>query len=81
MVWIHKPSDICASRGISSCVFRRIQFRGFSMEFPIYNRFEQNTQKQLHARKGNAKSSLIKIETPDVTKFSNTCNFMVSNKQ
>lgn len=40
----------------------------------------KNTQNQLHARKGNARSSLIKTETPDVTNFPNTCSFVVSSK-
>jgi hypothetical protein len=40
--------------------------KGFSMTFPTVLK---NTPKQQHGRKVNAKASLIKTETPDVTKF------------
>ena len=57
---------------------------GFSLGGFLWNSLYtslKNTQKQLHAGKGNVKSGIIKIETPEVTKFPNMCNFVVSKKQ
>ena len=64
--------------------FQAVALAGFSLGVFLWNSLNtslKNTQNELHARKGSAKSRLIKTETPDVINFSNTCNFVVSSKQ
>lgn len=76
---VTKPQEKYAIWEILSWACSMIQGETFSISLPI-DSLKKKYKKQLCVRQESTRACLIKTETADVTKFPDTCNFLVSNQ-